>query len=681
VVHGLPEGSISDVWLIDNLLGSGRSVMPEPGDKMVKLGEITTQSGVGRLDADFDRDTFANFRLDLVVVSKTGEHPATGGILFGMPSLFQRLYSNARNKEPGISVYGSSEPAVMQAGLGFSLTDSLSTETDAVRPRHLKRLIRKGEEIFFNETFEGNGRTCGTCHPSDNNFTIDPEFIATLPPDDPLFVAEFTDSLNSDLNGGLVFENPILMREAGLIVENLDGFDDLSNKFVMRGVPHTLGMRFSLNPGTQDGTTQPPFQRTGWSGDVAPGGGTLRDFATGAVTQHFTKTMSRTPGMDFRLPSERELDALEAFQLSLGRRKELNLAKMRFRDSDVTAGQELFLGDAKCNSCHFNGGANLIDTKENRNFNTGTENFPSPFAGLEQPMPRDGGFGRTPNGDSLGGFGNGTFNTPSIIEAGDTEPLFHNHISAKLEDAVAFYTSDEFNNSPSGQFLGGIDLNETEIFQVTAFVYVLNVLENIRVMNNLLFKAIRTFRREKANEVLTVAIAEADDAIESMQDAEVQEEVVELLQQAKGRIENAAQIRNKFARRIEIAKALVKLRRARRSLIGKNRRSSQKLTKAVTMPDEVLPSSFALFQNHPNPFNPETEIRFGLPEPNHVVIKVFNSLGQEVRTLADRPYEPGNHSVRWDGKDTNGTPVSSGVYLYQIEAGTFSQVKQMSLMR
>ena len=99
------------------------------------------------------------------------------------------------------------------------------------------------------------------------------------------------------------------------------------------------------------------------------------------------------------------------------------------------------------------------------------------------------------------------------------------------------------------------------------------------------------------------------------------------------------------------------------------------------MPDEVLPSSFALFQNHPNPFNPETEIRFGLPESNHVVIKVFNSLGQEVRTLADRPYEPGNHSVRWDGKDTNGTPVSSGVYLYQIEAGTFSQVKQMSLMR
>lgn len=102
-----------------------------------------------------------------------------------------------------------------------------------------EELIAKGREIFFNETFDGNGRTCGACHPAENNFVIDPAFIATLPDDDPLFVAEFNPALKEN------FENPRLMREFGLILENLDGFDDLANKFTQRGVPHTLGLRFS----------------------------------------------------------------------------------------------------------------------------------------------------------------------------------------------------------------------------------------------------------------------------------------------------------------------------------------------------------------------------------------------------------------------------------------------------
>src|SRR5881409_4229459 len=150
--------------------------------------------------------------------------------------------------------------------------------------------VAKGREIFFNETFGGNGRTCGTCHPAENNFTIDPAFIATLPKDNPLFVAEFIPALKEN------FENPALMREFGLIQENLDGFDDLTNKFVMRGVPHTLGLRTSVQ--------SPGGPRTGWSGDGAPGDGSLRSFATGAVIQHVTKTLHRIPGVDFRLPTE-----------------------------------------------------------------------------------------------------------------------------------------------------------------------------------------------------------------------------------------------------------------------------------------------------------------------------------------------------------------------------------------
>src|SRR3954464_12563924 len=151
-------------------------------------------------------------------------------------------------------------------------------------------LVEYGRQLFFEETFNGNGRTCGTCHPAGNNLTIDPKFIETLPATDPLFVAELNPALAQ-------LERPELMRRFGLILENLDGFDDPTNKFVMRGVPHTLGLQVSL---AQDPTQQPnpPAERTGWSGDGAPGTGSLREFAIGAVTQHFTKRLNRVEGTD-----------------------------------------------------------------------------------------------------------------------------------------------------------------------------------------------------------------------------------------------------------------------------------------------------------------------------------------------------------------------------------------------
>ncbi len=80
-------------------------------------------------------------------------------------------------------------------------------------------------------------------------------------------------------------------------------------------------------------------EATGWSGDGAPGDGSLRSFAIGAVTQHFPKTLNRIPGKDFRLPTEAELDALEAFQLSLGRQTEINLATMNFADTQCASRQ------------------------------------------------------------------------------------------------------------------------------------------------------------------------------------------------------------------------------------------------------------------------------------------------------------------------------------------------------
>ncbi|MFQ6114665.1 MAG: FlgD immunoglobulin-like domain containing protein [bacterium] len=104
--------------------------------------------------------------------------------------------------------------------------------------------------------------------------------------------------------------------------------------------------------------------------------------------------------------------------------------------------------------------------------------------------------------------------------------------------------------------------------------------------------------------------------------------------------------------------------------------------KSVAVQDEAgLPASFTLFQNYPNPFNPETEIRFALPRASHVMLRIYNTLGQEIRTLVDSDYPPGLHSVSWDGKDASGKDVTSGVYLYRIQAGKFSKVMKMSLIR
>jgi hypothetical protein len=95
--------------------------------------------------------------------------------------------------------------------------------------------------------------------------------------------------------------------------------------------------------------------------------------------------------------------------------------------------------------------------------------------------------------------------------------------------------------------------------------------------------------------------------------------------------------------------------------------------------EALQPTEIRLVGNYPNPFsangtfgNPGTEIRFQLPEASQVVVKIFNILGAEVRTLAEGQYEIGSHHVRWDGKDNNGHPVASGIYLYQLRAGAWT---------
>ena len=330
-------------------------------------------------------------------------------------------------------------------------------------------LVLKGEQLFFNETFSGNGRTCGTCHRAEDNFGLTPAFIATLPDDDALFVAEFEPALAEN------FENPVLMRKLALIVENQDGFDDLENNFNMRGIPHTLALQTSIE--SRDGP------QTGWSGDGAPGDGSLRSFAVGAVIQHFPKTLNRIDGEDFRLPTDEELDALEAFQLSLGRSEELELP-LGLRNEIASRGQDIFIDNTlgKCNACHFNAGANgnpdiFGSGAGNLNFDTGVEALP------DQPADLTGE--KNPPDDGFGNPGNGQFNTPPLVEAADTGPFFHNNSVETIEGAVAFYNGDSFNESAAGQLLigatgSGISLDATQVVAVAAFLRVINALENLR---------------------------------------------------------------------------------------------------------------------------------------------------------------------------------------------------------
>ena len=94
-----------------------------------------------------------------------------------------------------------------------------------------------------------------------------------------------------------------------------------------------------------------------------------------------------------------------------------------------------------------------------------------------------------------------------------------------------------------------------------------------------------------------------------------------------------------------------------------------------------LPKKFSLHQNYPNPFNPVTMIKFDLPKSADVVLKIYNILGQEVRTLINKRMPAGYHSVMWDSRNNEGRLVSSGVYLYRLKAGDFVVTKKMILVR
>lgn len=101
---------------------------------------------------------------------------------------------------------------------------------------------------------------------------------------------------------------------------------------------------------------------------------------------------------------------------------------------------------------------------------------------------------------------------------------------------------------------------------------------------------------------------------------------------------------------------------------------------AVDEPDPV-PADFVLQQNFPNPFNPETTIRYQLPVAGQVSLMIFNVRGEHVATVVNAQQPAGIHSVRWHGRDATGTALASGVYWYQLEVSGLVRARRMILMK
>jgi cytochrome c peroxidase len=586
-LNGLTAGATYSVWLVDQ---SDVDLVPPLPDTVVKLATILALGPSGFLSGQLPILPLG-FTIDRVVIAP-GTVGGTEPLAAGSVNVFQKIFFRRLtllNESTGAILF---EETTLPPAL-FALVPDLSTETELLGPPllsvaaldatssssspgqsvKLDKLISQGAALFFEETFNGNGRTCGTCHPASNNFTIDPDFIKTLPANDPLFVAEFNPALAQ-------LERPELMKKFGLILENLDGFSDPTSKFVMRGVPHTLGLQVTL---TRDRSLpSPPAEMTGWSGDGAPVTGALRDFAIGAVTQHFTKDLARVEGRDFTLPRERQLDAMEAFQLSLGRDSDFDLSELTFTNEDVNTGKSLFmngtgnpLAGGSCGFCHTNAGARSdFFQNENRNFNTNVEDRAHPARSLED-FPKDGGFGRTAIGD--GTFGNGTFNTPSVVEAADTSPFFHNNVEGALledpledplENAVRFYIGPEFNNPavrpPSAQF----SFTDTQIDQLVAFLRGLNTLQNIDVARRELAEilAIAGNPRKEQDTRLQTAFEDTQDAIDVLSEGNLFPNAVTELTAARNLIAQAQHSDDSNQRRTLIQEAIATLDRARNAV-------------------------------------------------------------------------------------------------------------------
>jgi hypothetical protein len=116
---------------------------------------------------------------------------------------------------------------------------------------------------------------------------------------------------------------------------------------------------------------------------------------------------------------------------------------------------------------------------------------------------------------------------------------------------------------------------------------------------------------------------------------------------------------------------------------GESDRSNTQVVDLVGVDEDILvtPLVTGLKGNHPNPFNPDTNISFEIAEPGNVTIAIYNSRGQKVKTLLNDHVGAGKHTAHWDGRDENNRSVSSGIYFYRMQKGSYSSSKKMIMMK
>jgi hypothetical protein len=376
----------------------------------------------------------------------------------------------------------------------------------------------EGRRLFTEETFGGNGRTCVSCHVPSHNLQLTPEnvqqrFTTLAQTFDPLFLAEPTMNLNTlTLNSVTTFadgailtgrsssgatvrakvltrmtdttylvyggvspafgpgttvtdgtntsgivtivkgdldklESPARMRGPSrsasfpqgraLILENPNGFDQ---PHVFRKVPHFQNL----------GSTGP----FGFNNDAG-----IEEFTARAIKQHLTRSMARIEGVDFRLPTEEEQQALKAFMFSI-RSEEFEIGTLA-RTAMQRRGQRAF-ERVGCAGCHFDsvlGGDGEGPTQLATGVADQPINGPAPNG---DALPRELPVGA--NGKSLREIG-----VPGLFGLKNAAPFFHDNSAATLEDAVRFYTTDAFKNSDAGRGVA-LEATEAQISDIAAFL-------------------------------------------------------------------------------------------------------------------------------------------------------------------------------------------------------------------
>ena len=249
-------------------------------------------------------------------------------------------------------------------------------------------------------------------------------------------------------------EQPLRMRTSNdttnfpqgrsLILENIDGF---ANPAVFRKSPNLDNAKLTS-----------PFGLSGLVGGAA----TLGDFAAGAVAQHFPRSLNRVSGVDFRPPTTEEKAAMDAFQQTRNVPADENFDLNRFATTSAQiAGRALFFGSAKCSKCH-NGtvlattDGSISGKTGNANFNTGVDALPINTAIDLLPTEASG---------------LREFNTPALFNVKNHAPFFHNGAVATVHQAVEFYSTSAFQNSPAATQIGGLTFNNgAEIDNIAAFL-------------------------------------------------------------------------------------------------------------------------------------------------------------------------------------------------------------------